>query len=65
MTYKTLKASNESELKELMHDYIEQGYQVKTLPHRVWWANDETAWRCKMEVPKGQLEIRTENGGWR
>lgn len=63
--YKTLKAHSQLQLRELIGDHIELGYRLYKEPYRAWWSNDETAWRCKMEVPKSQLEIRTERGGWK
>jgi hypothetical protein len=57
---KTLKARDEYEIRELVSDYIEVGYNLKTAPYKAWWGGSTSRWRAKVEAPKGQLEARLE-----
>jgi hypothetical protein len=62
---KVLKARNQYEINALVDDYIEWGYVLRTNIYKCWYAPQETKWRAKVEAPRGQLEIRTEQGGWK
>jgi hypothetical protein len=57
---KVLKARNEYEIRELVFDYIEVGYNLKTAPYKAWWGGSTSRWRAKVETPKGKLEASLE-----